>query len=98
MSVWTTPAGTATVTDVPVRHLDSPVDPVDPVDPAPVPSAEQGRRELRAARRQRRRLAALCAAFVAVCLALTLLVVTLARDRAPSPQGAPAAAVSGSGR
>lgn len=95
MSVWTTPAGTATATAVPWLHRTSPG---DPVDPAPAPSAEQGRRELRAACHQRRRLAALCAVFVAVCLALTLLVVTLARDRSPSPQGAPAVSATGAGR
>ena len=49
----------------------------DPTEPA------ETRRELRMARRQRRHLATLCAIVVAVCLALTLLIVNLARDRAP---------------
>jgi hypothetical protein len=43
------------------------------------------RPELREARRQRRRTAWVCAAVVAVCLGLTIAVVTLARYRPPAP-------------
>ena len=51
-----------------------------------------GRRALREARRQRRRTAWLCAAVVLLSLALTLLIVGLARDRpAPTATSAPAA-------
>ncbi|MGD0880682.1 MAG: hypothetical protein ABSB09_03800 [Acidimicrobiales bacterium] len=63
------------------------------VPPPPGPSdvqvttsqeAADGRRALREARRRRRRTTWICAAFVAVCLALTIVVVTLARYR-PAP-------------
>ena len=47
-----------------------------------------GRRALRQARRHRRRLAVGCAVLVAVCLALTILIVDLARNRTVGPQGA----------
>jgi hypothetical protein len=40
-----------------------------------------GRRALRAARRQRRRLMGVCAALVAACLVMTVLIVGMARDR-----------------
>ncbi len=57
----------------------------------PLPSEPDGtRRTLRAARRRRRQLTLVCALAIAVCLALTVLVVDLARDRAPSSTaGAP---------
>jgi hypothetical protein len=46
--------------------------------------AADGRRALRETRRRRRRTTWICAAFVAVCLALTIVVVSLARYR-PTP-------------
>jgi len=49
------------------------------------------RREVRAARRRRRQLMVVCAAVIAVCLALTILVVSMARQR---PSGLPAAVAS----
>jgi hypothetical protein len=52
------------------------------------PVAADGRRALREARRQRRRAMWLCAAFVALCLALTIVVVTLARYRPVGPSSA----------
>jgi hypothetical protein len=52
------------------------------------------RRALRVARRQRRHLATLCAVVVAVCLVLTLLIVSLARDRAPGTVSGPPLAVA----
>ena len=45
-----------------------------------------GRRALREARRQRRRLMAVCAAIVAACLVMTVLIVGMARDR-PAQDG-----------
>jgi len=47
------------------------------------PTAEhvEGRQALRAARRQRRRIAIGCALVVALCLAVTLVIVGIARDR-----------------
>lgn len=45
-----------------------------------------GRRALREARRQRRRLMAACAAIVAACLVMTVLIVGMARDR-PAQDG-----------
>ncbi len=48
------------------------------------PEAGDGRRAVREARKHRRRTAWICALFVAVCLALTIVVVTLARYR-PAP-------------
>ena len=56
------------------------------VDSSP---ATDSRIALRDARRQRRRTAWLCAAILAVCLGLTIVVVSLARTRpAPSPGAA----------
>ncbi len=49
--------------------------------------ASDTRIALREARRQRRRTAWLCAAVVAVCLALTIVVVSLARNRPPPSSG-----------
>ncbi len=43
------------------------------------------RRNLRVARQQRRRLSILCAVLVAVCLAVTILIVSLARTRTSGP-------------
>ncbi len=81
-----TPSGAApgqgTVTVDPVTHEP----PLTGFDGAAGPVGEAGRRELRAARRQRRRLAMWCAAFVAVCLVLTVVVVGIARARPPGPQ------------
>ena len=49
-------------------------------------ASSDSRIALREARRQRRRIAWLCAAVVAVCLGLTIVVVSLARTR-PAPTG-----------
>ncbi|HUD15982.1 MAG TPA: hypothetical protein VMQ59_01920 [Acidimicrobiales bacterium] len=53
------------------------------VAPSIDPTAEhvEGRQALRAARRQRRRIAIGCALVVALCLAVTLVIVGIARDR-----------------
>lgn len=59
-------------------------DPADPMPRAADPSTD-GRRALRQARSQRRRTALLCAVVLFVCLALTLLIVGMARDRAAPP-------------
>lgn len=55
--------------------------------PSPDRPRTDSRRALRDARRQRRRASVVCAVVVAVCLALTILVVDLARNRAAGPQG-----------
>ncbi|MGA2837468.1 MAG: hypothetical protein ABSF84_12805 [Acidimicrobiales bacterium] len=69
---------------------ESELTPTPQVPPQPDPSVVQvttteeaadGRRALREARRRRRRTTWICAAFVALCLALTIVVVTLARYR-----------------
>jgi hypothetical protein len=67
------------------------IDPV--VDPEPEPELDPGhevpnesRSALRAARRRRRRLSIVCAVLIALCTALTLLIVAVARDRTPGPQ------------
>jgi len=67
------------------------------VGPGEPVATGEGRRALREARRQRRRTTWLCAAVVAVCLALTIVVVILARDRpaaTPGVLGATAASPS----
>jgi hypothetical protein len=61
------------------------------------PAVAESRRALREARRQRRRAMWLCGAVVALCLALTIVVVTLARYRplgSSSALSAPAAVPS----
>lgn len=60
----------------------------------PVEAPRETRREVREARRRRRHLLAACAIVVAVCLMLTILVVTMARQR-PSGLPAPAAPRAG---
>jgi hypothetical protein len=52
--------------------------------PDDAPPADS-RKTLRAARQQRRRLSILCAVLVAACLAVTILIVSLARTRASGP-------------
>jgi hypothetical protein len=71
----------------------------EPAERRTAPEPDGTRRALRAARRRRRQLALVCALAIGVCLALTVLIVDLARDRAPSSTGgAPllVAAASGS--
>lgn len=60
--------------------------PASDPDPAAVPPSEPEptRRALREARRRRQKLAIFCALAIAACLALTILIVDLARDRPPS--------------
>jgi len=65
-----------------------------PSDETESPAAAAGRRALRETRRQRRRAMWLCAAVVALCLALTIVVVTLARYR---PVGLPSALATTTG-
>ena len=55
-------------------------------------ATSDSRRAIREVRRQRRRTAWLCAAFVALCLGLTIVVVSLARDRPVTPPASVAAA------
>ena len=60
------------------------------VTPQPVPTGSGSRvadrKALRAARRTRRNLAILCGLVVAVCLALTILIVDMARNRPPGAE------------
>ena len=56
--------------------------------PVAVDPPTDGRRVLRQARSQRRRTALLCAVVLFVCLAVALLIVGLARDRAAPPAAA----------
>ena len=65
-------------------EAQSSTEPVEPVTSAS--GGTDSRVALRDARRQRRRVGWLCAAIVAICLALTIVVVSLARNRpAPTP-------------
>ncbi len=62
-----------------------------PLSATPEPDPEQdaraeGRRALRAARKRRRRVSLGCAALIAVCTAITLIIVGMARERSPGPQ------------
>ncbi len=63
-------------------------------EPQPVEAPRETRREVREARRRRRHLLAAWAIVVAVCLMLTILIVTMARQR---PYGLPAAAAPRAG-
>gem|GEM_PF-934154 len=65
--------------------------PLHPADDDGSPAAAAGRRALREARRQRRWAMWLCAAVVALCLGLTIVVVTLARYRPLNPSSMPTA-------
>ncbi|MGP0110845.1 MAG: hypothetical protein ACLPR9_18660 [Acidimicrobiales bacterium] len=85
MTVRMTPTESGTTPRPPDPHPPVPGD--APPGPSPDRPRTDGRRALREVRRQRRRLSVLCAVVVAVCLALTILVVDLARNRAAGPQG-----------
>ena len=91
--------GEVPAVDIPTVHDDDvpggsdTVDPdpgadpgADPGDSDPAASGD-GRRALREARKQRRRTAWVCAVVVALCLALTIVVVSLARYRPATPPG-----------
>jgi outer membrane biosynthesis protein TonB len=75
-------------------QVDEPATTPDPVPPPsdteqqPVEAPRETRREVREARHRRRQLLAACAIVVAVCLLLTILIVSMARQR---PSGLPAA-------
>jgi len=89
---------TPSESDIPPPQ-SAPTPPDDPAGPQAVEAlaeghAGDGRRALREARRQRRRTAWVCAAVVGLCLALTIVVVSLARERPVSPSGIGAAAVT----
>jgi len=95
--------GEVPAADVPTVHDDDvpggsdTVDPRPGADPGADPAADpgdsdpaasgDGRRALREARKQRRRTAWVCAVVVALCLALTIVVVSLARYRPATPPG-----------
>ena len=80
-------------------------DPATPGSPARPEGSDGGdgpvaesRPALREARRQRRRTAWLCAAVVAVCLGLTIVVVSLARSRPVTPPASLSASTGPSAR
>jgi hypothetical protein len=83
------PAPTPGPPDPATTHADATeaADHADPL-PAAVDPPTDGRRALRQARSQRRRTALLCAVVLFVCLAVALLIVGLARDRAAPPAAA----------
>ena len=63
-------------------------DPATTADLEPEPGRDpriEGRRQLRAARKRRRRISIVCAVLIAVCMALTLLLVAIARAARPIP-------------
>lgn len=60
----------------------SPVSPVREEKPKPVQSVGAvSRKVLREERRERQRVAAICAVVVALCMGMTVLILTIARDR-----------------
>jgi hypothetical protein len=67
---------------------DPAADPNPTLDPPTTvrPPRHEERRALRAARRRRQRLAVACAALVAFCLGVTILIVVMAGNRTPGPQ------------
>jgi hypothetical protein len=71
----------------------TPAEPADGASPAkgeavePATVHRETRKEVREARRRRRQLMAVCAIVVAICLVITILIVTMARQR---PSGLPA--------
>jgi len=84
------PAPTVAPTDPGPAPAPSAIEPVPAPGPDPEEPAGDARTEsrsaLRAARRRRRRISIVCAVLIAVCTALTLLIVAVARDRTPGPQ------------
>jgi len=80
------PVPTPGLPDPGTTHADTTgaADSADPM-PAAADAPTDGRRALRQARSQRRRTALLCAVVLLLGLAVTLLIVGLARDRAAPP-------------
>jgi hypothetical protein len=104
MSVWTTlsESDTAEVDTVPGSRpggLFSPSPRADAdllvVDVASEPPGVAGRQALRQARRKRQVLAAICVVVVAVLLAISIMIVGIARDRPATPASLGAAASTG---
>jgi hypothetical protein len=60
-------------------------EPGSPEDPE-LATAPEGRQARRAGRRQRRRLSIGCVLLITACVVITVLIVGLARNRAPAPQ------------
>jgi hypothetical protein len=81
-----------------LRHVERPGSRLTEASPPDSGEAQpgEGRRALRAERQERRRLAVACALLIAVCLAITILVVSFARTRSPGAAApiAPATAVA----
>ncbi|HWF21769.1 MAG TPA: hypothetical protein VG226_06470 [Acidimicrobiales bacterium] len=109
MSVWTTLSETDTteVAVVPGPPAQpgttfTPFPPVPRADPGRMTVAEpqeppttSGRRALREARRKRQLAAAVCVVVVAALLAITIMIVGIARDRPATPSSSGVAATSG---
>jgi len=76
------PSSDAGPSEAPSSAAGPSVDSAEPVEYGS--GSADSRVALREARRQRRRVAWLCAAIVAICLALTIAVVSMARNR-PAP-------------
>ena len=85
--LWVSPSPPA----LPTPAIASPEVASPAVPSAEVASPAEGRRALRAARRRRRNLALGYGALIAFCLAITILIVILAGNRAPAAPGAPGA-------
>jgi hypothetical protein len=106
MSVWTTlsETDTAEVAVVPgppaqPRATFAPLPSAPTADPNPMtveepqePPAAVGRRALREARRKRQLTAAVCVVVVAALLAITIMIVGIARDRPATPSSSGVAA------
>ena len=107
MSVWTTlnESDTAEADIVPGPPLSRPLRsliPSPPADPGPMtvdepngPPAAVGRRALREARRKRQITAAVCVVVVAALLAITIMILGIARDRPGAPASSGVAVGSG---
>lgn len=69
---------------VPVDEQEAPEPDTRPEPDRRADPRTEGRRQLRAARKRRRRISIGCALLIAVCTAVTLVIVAVARDRSPS--------------
>ena len=109
MSVWTTLSETDTtevtlVSGPPAQPgtTFTPFPPVPRADPGRMtvdepqePPTTSGRRALREARRKRQLTAAVCVVVVAALLAITIMIVGVARDRPAAPSSSGVATTSG---
>ena len=87
--------GTPGAAESPIGALEPP-EPESMLEPEPERQESESRRQLRQARHHRRKVSVACAVLVGVCLALTILVVTLASQRKSDPQGSLSLPTAGS--